>query len=213
MTTLYLVRHGQTTWNAEGRIQGHQNSVLTESGRSQVAALADKLADIHFDALYSSDLARAYQSAEILAAKRQLVILTSQALRERSSGRLEGQLRHEIKEELDAIWQAINQLPPEERWHARVAEDAESEAEVMARFIPFIREIAVAHDGQSVLVVSHGALIRTFLVHLGSYTYDEMKGADFSNAGYVVFQSDGIEFKVEQIVGLEIARKEAEIGA
>ena len=66
MTTLLLVRHGETDWNAEGRLQGHTDTPLNDYGRRQARALADALAGDDFEALYASDLARARETAEIL---------------------------------------------------------------------------------------------------------------------------------------------------
>ena len=84
-TELIVIRHGQTVWNAEGRQQGHLDSDLTSLGRRQAEAIADRLADQTFDALYSSDLGRALRTAEYVANKTHLEIVTDQRLRESQS--------------------------------------------------------------------------------------------------------------------------------
>jgi len=88
VTTLLLVRHGETDWNAEGRLQGHTDRPLNDFGRRQAAALAERLADDDIDAVYASDLARARETAEILADRLGLAVVTDPDLRERNWGQL-----------------------------------------------------------------------------------------------------------------------------
>jgi broad specificity phosphatase PhoE len=97
MTTLYLIRHGETTWNVEGRYQGQLDPPLTEQGRQQAETTAIQLATIGFEAIYSSDLARAYQTALPLAAKTGLPIQRDARLREIDQGDWEGVLIGDIR--------------------------------------------------------------------------------------------------------------------
>lgn len=209
LSTIYLVRHGQTNWNVEGRIQGHKNSVLTNAGRQQAADLAERFSGINFDAVYSSDLTRAKDTAEILAAKRDLAVATTKALRERTQGPLDGRLRAEVREEIGDLLDAYNALPDEERYRARHTKEMESDEACMARFLPFIREAAVGHAGQTVLMVTHGYTMRIFLTRLGYATYGEIGKID--NTAHIRVKSDGVEFTLEEISGVEITRKEEEI--
>ena len=80
---IYLVRHGQTDWNLQGLLQGHQDIQLNEAGRRQARELHDFFKDIRLGAVYASDLARARQTAEIIAAAHDQPVKTHQALRER----------------------------------------------------------------------------------------------------------------------------------
>ena len=90
MTTLLLVRHGETDWNAEGRLQGHTDRPLNDYGRRQAAALAEELAGREIDAIYASDLARARETAEIVAARIGLPVALDVGLREKNWGSLGG---------------------------------------------------------------------------------------------------------------------------
>ena len=151
MTTLILVRHGETDWNAEHRWQGHSNTVLNDAGREQARLLAEGLDSV--DALYSSDLARARETAEILASTLGLEVRFDQRLRERGFGAWEGLTMAEIE----------TTFPDEERrWRAGGAgpDDAETFEGFAARVGSFIKEVGARHDGESVLVVSHGGTIR-----------------------------------------------------
>src|SRR5437762_5332003 len=99
MTTLLLVRHGETDWNRDGRWQGGSDTSLNDVGREQARALADQL-DGDIAAVYSSDLARARETAEIVAAKLDLAVQIDPRLRERGFGSWEGLTMTEIEERL-----------------------------------------------------------------------------------------------------------------
>jgi broad specificity phosphatase PhoE len=90
MTTLLLVRHGETDWNAEGKLQGHTDRPLNPYGRRQAQALADRLATESIDALYASDLSRARETPEILGEKLGLAVAVDPDLREKNWGNWEG---------------------------------------------------------------------------------------------------------------------------
>ena len=98
MTTLLLARHGETDWNRQLRIQGSSDIELNDLGRRQAQALAQDLTDVELDAIYSSDLARARQTAEPVAATHGLEVRFDPRLRERSFGSWEGLTREDIDE-------------------------------------------------------------------------------------------------------------------
>jgi 2,3-bisphosphoglycerate-dependent phosphoglycerate mutase len=148
VTTLLLARHGETDWNRELRIQGSSDIDLNELGREQARALATELADVELDAVYASDLARARATAEAVAAARGLEVRLDARLRERSFGSWEGLTREDIAE-----------LPEGSR------HEGESDEEVRARVLEAIEEIARAHPGRQVLVVSHGGALNTLWHH------------------------------------------------
>ena len=96
MTTILLARHGETDWNLERRVQGHTDRPLNESGRAQALALADRLSTESLDAVYSSDLARARETAAVIAARHGLDVIETSDLREKDFGSWEGMTDTEI---------------------------------------------------------------------------------------------------------------------
>ena len=152
MTTLILVRHGETDWNAEHRWQGHSDTELNDAGREQARRLAEELPPV--DAVYSSDLVRARQTAEIVGETTGLEVRFDERLRERGFGSWEGLTMEEIE----------SSFPDDQRrWLAGTgpgARDAEPFGAFAARVGSFVDEVAQRHDGEQVLVVSHGGTIR-----------------------------------------------------
>jgi broad specificity phosphatase PhoE len=152
VTTLILVRHGETDWNAQNRWQGHSDTALNDAGRAQASRLAKGLD--RADALYSSDLARARETAEILAATSGLEVRLDERLRERGFGSWEGLTTEEIE----------SSYPGEqERWRAGIgagAHDAESFEAFAARVGSFVDDVGRGHVDETVLVVAHGGTIR-----------------------------------------------------
>ena len=138
-TTLLLVRHGETDWNAAGRLQGHTDRPLSDFGRRQARQLAEELAGESFDAIYASDLARARETAEIVGEGLGLPTMLDPDLREKDWGTWEG-------------------LTPVER--DRVELVGESTKAHQNRMLRALRRIAERHPGGRVLVVTHGGSMR-----------------------------------------------------
>ncbi len=199
--TIYIVRHGQSVANAEGRYG--MDSDLTEKGREQAIETAEKFKDIHFDAILSSPLKRAHETAQIIAKEHQLAVSTRDALRERKEGVLEGRMYDEMREELKDLYDLRYSVPYEQWKTVQLAEGYETDEELMGRFITEIREIAIAYPGKTVLIGSHVGLMKTLLIHLGHATHNILKGQAFKNTGYIILKSDGIYFEVAKTVGIE----------
>ncbi len=153
MTTLLLARHGETDWNRARRWQGHADRPLTDRGRAQAAALAERLADIALHAVYSSDLRRARETAEAVARAQGLGLVELPALREVSVGSWEGLTRSEAETRFPEGFR---------RWLAGGTgwDDGESYGEMSARVLEAVDQIAREHEGKRVLIVSHGGPIR-----------------------------------------------------
>ena len=153
MTTVYLARHGQSDWNAAGRWQGHADRPLTELGLRQAADLAVALAGVRLDAVYSSDLRRARETAEAVAAPRGLAVTTLVELREVDVGSWSGLTRAEAKERFPGGFR---------RWTdgGHGWEDGEPYDLMAKRVVAAVRRIAAGHEGGCVLAVSHGGPIR-----------------------------------------------------
>ncbi len=154
-TTIVLVRHGETDWNRDHRVQGHTDVPLNQEGRRQARALADLLDGHVFDAVYSSDLSRALETATILAEPRSLQVRTRAALREKDFGTWEGLTRSEVRER-------FRDRRPGGRG------DAETTEEMAARTVDAILGIASAHSGETVLVITHRGPLRAALHHCGA---------------------------------------------
>jgi 2,3-bisphosphoglycerate-dependent phosphoglycerate mutase len=139
MTTLLLVRHGETDWNAEGKLQGHTDRPLNEYGRRQAQALADRLAAEQVDALYASDLCRARETAEILGERLGLPVDVDPDLREKNWGTWEG-------------------LTSDERLD--VAYEGETSEAHRERMLRAVERIVERHPKGRVVVVTHGGSLR-----------------------------------------------------
>jgi broad specificity phosphatase PhoE len=152
VTTLLLVRHGETDWNRDGRWQGQSDTQLNDVGRAQAAQLGEELDGV--DVVYASDLARARETAEILARRLHLDVEMDERLRERGFGAWEGKTGPEIEAEFSDA---------HARWRAGVgpgADDAEPFADFAVRVRSFLEDVLARHPDETVLVVSHGGSIR-----------------------------------------------------
>ncbi|BDY04664.1 histidine phosphatase family protein [Ferrimonas sp. YFM] len=154
MTQFYLIRHGETLWNRQRRLQGSQNSPLTEAGLAQAEALSRELADLTFDAIYASPLERARITAEIINQPHALPLLLDDGLKERAFGALEGCQREEQVE----LWQALSLRFSQNSVDVPGFEPAD---ELQSRALDALQRIHLAHPQGRVAVVSHGEWLRS----------------------------------------------------
>ncbi len=201
LTTIYIIRHGETVWNIEHIIQGHSDSPLTEKGEEQAKALTKKFKDIKFDYIFSSDLGRAMKTAEIINEEHKLTIKATQLLRERTYGEIEGTPSINFRE-----WdELIKDLSEEEHYKFKYKGDTESDEEIYMRFMTFIREMAIVDPGKTLLVVSHGGFLRAVLVKLGIGTYKQLIHGAVTNSAYVKIKTDGVDFFIKEYEGINFA--------
>lgn len=155
---IYLIRHGETEWNRQGRLQGHSNVKLSPEGIHQAQLLANHMPIPHVDAIYSSDLARAVATAEILAERFHLAVYKMPELRENYFGNWEGksmgELATECPDDFGKFFTAPEEFSPP---------NGENFLHCQARVTNALSRIISRHDNQNVLVVAHGALIRLAL--------------------------------------------------
>ena len=196
LTTIYVIRHGESKYNAE--LSGESNSNLTELGIEQVKGVAEELKDVKFAAVFSSTLVRAKETAEILKLERKLTVEARQSIIERSSYQYADLIGRDEKEILEEMKKDLKFLDEEAKMQYKHTPQMESPQDAAVRFLTFLREIAIAYRGENVLVVSHGNLMRNTLTHLGHARYDELPAGAISNAGYFVLKSDGIDFLVKK---------------
>ena len=169
MTTLILARHGETDWNRENRFQGHADPPLNELGRRQSAELAEALAPEDIARVYTSPLQRAAETAEIVAARLGIEVEAIEALREIDVGAWSGLTRAEVAERFPDAYA---------RWLERAPhgfENGETYAELAARVLPAIGEVARRHPGTTVLVVTHGGPSRVVQAHAAGIDYAEAR--------------------------------------
>jgi probable phosphoglycerate mutase len=157
-TSIVLIRHGETAWNAERRLQGHIDIALNDEGLRQAGALAVALAAERFDAVISSDLQRAHQTAHAVAGLQGIPLLTDARLRERCFGGFEGLLYSEIEQRFPrefAAWQARDVdsvMPPGAR-------AGETFRQFYDRCVGAIAAHAGKHPGKKLALVAHGGVL------------------------------------------------------
>jgi len=156
LTKLILVRHGETIWNAEKKFQGHTDIVLSAVGLEQASLLADRLALEKIAAVYSSDLNRAFVTAETVARRHGLPVTGLPALREIKFGDWEGLTYTAIHEKWPSQLSGLFTSPSE-----IVIPGGESFHELKKRAADAIAELVAKHQDETVVVVSHGGTIRT----------------------------------------------------
>lgn len=155
MQRLLLVRHGETAWNASGRFQGQTDIPLNSVGRQQATIVADRLASESIDVIYSSDLVRAYETAQTIAAPLGLDVKPDPRLREINYGEWQGLTHTQISERF-----------PEQfvRWNADpfmyAPASGETVAQAAARLQAVLADLPRNHPDQTVLLVAHGGPIR-----------------------------------------------------
>lgn len=204
LTTIYIARHGETEWNIKKLMQGHSDSPLTFKGKEQAVSLAKKLQYIKFNAVFSSDLLRAKKTAEVVALDKKLAVITTKVLREKYFGKYEGKPAGHFFGELEKLLQKRGKLEKEERLSLKLEDGMESDLEAVSRLITFLREVAIGYSGKTVLVVTHGGLMRCLLIKLGYFTYEEIpsSGGLIQNTAYIKIKSDGIDFFIKELSGI-----------
>ena len=185
-TSLIVIRHGETEWNRERRMQGTTDTRLSELGRAQAQALGRRLASREFAALYSSNLSRARQTAEAIAVLTGRDVVTDPRLQERRFGIFEGLLSAEIRTRY-----------PEE--HARFASrdpdyevpGGESASAFTARCLGCLSEIAGRHSGEEVVVVTHGLVLDSLYRAAHGLGHGEPRPLPLINASVNLFGYGG----------------------
>lgn len=173
MTHLYLIRHGRTTWNDEGRMQGWADPPLDAVGFQQARALAVRLAGARFDAIYSSPLLRARATAEALAEPHGLRVRFDDRLRERNLGDWTGLTFDEVRardpRRFDADWRLLG--PP----------GGEKQAELAERAAAAVASAVQAHPLGAIAVVSHGGALSAYMAHVLGIPPDREVSFSFHN--------------------------------
>jgi broad specificity phosphatase PhoE len=191
VTELLLVRHGETDWNAARRWQGRDDPPLNDSGRRQAEELAAEIEGERIDAVYASDLRRALETAEIVAATFALPVRALEGLREIDVGSWSGLTREELETRFP------EQLARHVESWGTGWEDGETPEELSERVLTAVREITTEHPKGRVLVVTHGGVLRalTAIAHgvpFGDFTHG---GVAFPNCCVVRFACENGGFR------------------
>lgn len=198
----YVVRHGESEANLNKYIAGHLDSELTSTGKDQALQRSHDFKEIKFADVFASDLLRAHQTAEILAKGHQLVVKTSQFLRERSYGKYEKTGYEKFTGIMNELVKEYEVLLEEEKLKHRLGGEIESDQELFERIQLFLRELSIAYPGKNILIVCHGGIMREFLSRIGFGSRDEMKPGAVSNLAYFVVDCDGTEFFLQKTEGV-----------
>ncbi len=181
-TKIIVVRHGETEWNRAHIFQGQLDSPLSELGIQQANAVAAALAEEKIDVVYASDLGRALHTAKIISAPHQLAVLTDKRLRERHLGIFQGLNKKEMLDQFSEDVQKYRSGDPD-----HVIPDGESSRQRYERSITCLQELADQHAGETILIVTHGGVLRGFLEMVLNLPMNGKRRFSLYNAGIARF--------------------------
>ncbi len=178
-----LVRHGETAWNAEGRVQGQLDIPLNELGRAQAEATSEALAGQDFSAIYCSDLMRVRQTAEPSAKRLALPVVYAAALRERHYGMFETLTYAEVRERFPQQYARFRDKDPDFDF-----EGGESLRNFAERSLNVVRGLIDRHPGEQILVFTHGGVLEMVYRHARGVGLSSERNFEIPNAGINWFE-------------------------
>jgi len=181
-TTLIVIRHGETAWNREKRMQGTTDTLLSDIGRAQAQALGRRLAEREFDGLYSSDLSRARDTARAIAERTGCELVTDPRLQERRFGIFEGLTHAEIASRYPDELARFQSRDPD--W---TVPGGESAAAFMRRCLGCLEELAGRHRRREIVVVTHGLVLDSLYRAAHGMGHGEQRPVPLINASVNVF--------------------------
>lgn len=177
-TEIILIRHGETEWNSQLRMQGHSNSALSAVGRGQIQALGEWMKNVSFEHIYSSDSLRARQTAEAITQYSGDTLQFDQRIREKNLGVFEGLTSIEARERHPEIYRLFKTGGAN-----YVIDEGESTQQVLDRALEFIEEIRLRHPEQRVVMVTHGGVVRVLMKHTLGLSLDAPTSFLIKNTG------------------------------
>ena len=159
-TEIILIRHGETEWNSQQRMQGHSNSDLSSVGQAQIQALGQWMKNVPFDLIYSSDSLRAKQTAEAITQFSGHELKIDLRLREKNLGVFEGLTSEEARERHPEVFRLFKTAGSK-----YVIDEGESTQQLQDRALEIVDEIRIKHPEEHVLLVTHGGFIRVVMKH------------------------------------------------
>jgi probable phosphoglycerate mutase len=191
-TRFILIRHGETVWNIEGREMGQLDSPLTSKGIRQAELLADRLEKMDFRILYSSDLQRAYDTAKIIASRKNIEINIDVRLRERNMGIFQGLTVSEMKSRFPVEWKQY-----QEGGFEYVIPNGESARQRVERTVSCLNELVEEHSGETVLCVTHTGILMGFFQYVLGLPHESGRKFKRLNAAINVFESENGRWVLE----------------
>ena len=191
-TVLTLVRHGETEWNAAGRIQGHLDIPLNDAGLAQAAAIGERLGGHAFDAILSSDLERALQTARLIVRHSEQTLVRDARLRERHLGVLQGLTGEEAAMREPQAWQAFKTRNPE-----AALEGGETLVKFSQRVVRLLDELVRTHSGRRLLLVTHGGVLDAAYRHATAMPLNAPRDFPIYNASINVLRHRAGAWTVE----------------
>ncbi len=190
-TTIFLARHGETAWNKERRIQGNVDIPLSKEGLRQAQLLAKRLQPEPISVIYASALERAIKTAEPLAQQLGLPIIQRAGFNERNYGEYEGKKVDDLLSEFEGDFlKLVLATPPQ----------GESIPVLRKRAVKTFDEVRTKHQGETILIVSHGGVLQQLVRHLRNIPEEEITNYSFPNTSVSIFHFEE-ETIVEQLVG------------
>ncbi|HOS68548.1 MAG TPA: histidine phosphatase family protein [Bacillota bacterium] len=183
MTRLYLVRHGETEWNKNGKVQGRTDTELSPEGVMQAELLARRLAGEDINVIYSSSLRRALKTAEIIAEYKQCEIIKSDKYHEICFGPWEGMTINEIKEKYSEHYRAYREDPVNFKLPG-----AETLIDLTERTYGAVMDIVSRHTGSNILLVSHGTAIKAVIIRILGLDIIDFKRFMIDNASVSILE-------------------------
>lgn len=193
MTNIFLTRHGETEWNIQRRMQGWQDSPLTERGKLQAVGLGERLSTVPLSAIYPSVAPRAIATARLICGDRQIPIVPQEGLREMGLGEWEGCFVDELlkiqpENCQNFFYHPSKFFPPK---------GAENFEQVQQRIAATLSELIERHYNESILIVSHGVFMRNVYAYLCQKPLDEVWAELYRPTALSLVVTDGDNFDVK----------------
>lgn len=197
MTEILLIRHGETDWNVEKRLQGHHDIALNREGRLQAEALGRALHNEPLAAIFSSDMQRTLRTAEAIAIPRGMTIQQDEGLRERCFGAFEGLLHPEVRERYPEDYAAWKRRDMDARYPCNELQ-AETLREFSTRAIAAVARLATLANQQKIAIVTHSGVLDAIYRHANNMGYEHPRDFDVLNGSINRVLWDGKNFEIVQ---------------
>jgi broad specificity phosphatase PhoE len=189
MGKLYLVRHGETIWNRQQRMQGCSNDTeLSDNGKTQAKALSERLKDTKIDMIFSSPLSRAYQTAKTVAKLHNIEVQLCSEFKEINFGKWEGLYLTEIVEQYPELIKVWKSTP-----HLAIVPEAETIAELQRKSMKKLRQLLENYKDKDIMVVSHGISSKLMILSMMNMQLSDLHRIRQDNTALNIFEyKDGL---------------------